>query len=126
MMAFVQKNQTLGAKTFKDLSQMYLLKLLKEMPPNCNMLHVVGDRYDVDEKKSLKGEERYRREKTQSKRKEYIPADNLQIPDWKQFCSNRKNKGHLLTYLCNHWASNHSNLPNGIEMILEGYESGPW
>ena len=104
---------------------MYLLKMLKEMPQNCNLLHIVGDRYDVDDKKSLKGEERHRREKTQSKRKEYVPVDNLQIPDWKQFCSNRKNKGHLLTYPNNYWASNHRNLPHGIEMVLGGMNQDP-
>lgn len=58
MMAFVQRNQTLHATTFKDLTQMYLSKMLKELPKNYNLTHVAEDRYDVHDNALLKGEKR--------------------------------------------------------------------
>ena len=64
-------------------------------PNNCDRIHLVGDRYDFDAKSSLKYDERQRRGNS-SLSKEYIPADNLDIPDWKIFLENPQNKENLL------------------------------
>ena len=56
VMAFVQRYQTLGAKTFADLMMQYRQKILQLKPINCNHIHLTGARYDFDAISSLKQE----------------------------------------------------------------------
>ena len=87
---------------------------MTKKPAKCNEVHFIGDRYDFDIM-SLKGDERQRRGigKTSP---EYVPADNLKIPDWKTFLSNPRNKANLLKYLSSCWSK--SSLPDGFTMVL--------
>ena len=55
-MAFVNRFQYLGTKTFADIAQHYVRRIL--VPSNCTCVNVVGDQYDIREDKSLKGVER--------------------------------------------------------------------
>ena len=64
---------------------------------------------------SLKGDERQRR-KTGKTSPEYVPADNLKMPDWKTFLSNPRNKTNLLKYLSSCWSK--SSLPDSFTMVL--------
>ena len=83
-------------------------------PAKCNEVQFIGDRYDFGVM-SLKGDEHQRRGigKTSP---EYVPADNLKIPDWKTFLSNPKYKTNLLKYLSSCWSK--SSLPDGFTMVL--------
>ena len=47
VMAFIQRFQTLGAKTFQQLSELYLQNILYFEPTYCSVVHFVGDRYDI-------------------------------------------------------------------------------
>ena len=99
-MAFIQQHQHLGSKTFHELQEKYLKKLLSSISDNCDCIHFVGDRYDVSPAESLKGEEREKRMKTfLSKMKEYKPHDTLIIPEWKSYIYNPVNKALLLNYI---------------------------
>ena len=60
-MAFIQRNQHMGNRTFNELQQKYLKQLMSNRPPNCNLIHFIGNRYDVPPSESLKYEERARR-----------------------------------------------------------------
>ena len=80
-MAFIQHFQHLGARTFGELASLYLTKFLEMMPAGCTHINIVGDRYDF--KHSLKADERHRRCTKKSSR-EFVPADNIHIPDWKE------------------------------------------
>ena len=64
-MAFVNRFQYLGAKTFADITQRYVRRILSLMPSNCTCVNVVVDRYDIGEDKSLKGDERQRRNQSE-------------------------------------------------------------
>jgi hypothetical protein len=67
MMAFVQQFMDMGSKTFYELQQRYLKKIISIRPQNCNVLHIVGDNYDIKDS-SLKFEERQRRLKSPNTR----------------------------------------------------------
>ena len=56
-MAFVNRFQYLCVKTFADITQCYIRRILSLMPSNCTCINVVGDRYDIREDESLKGDE---------------------------------------------------------------------
>ncbi|KAG1669108.1 hypothetical protein GQR58_017622 [Nymphon striatum] len=80
-MAFIQRLNTLGSSTFGQLQERYREKLLNMKPRHCTEEHFVGDQYDFG-LKSLKGDERQRRE-SNINLPEYVPADSMNIPDWK-------------------------------------------
>ena len=125
LMAFVQRYQDLGSSTFQDLSRKYLRKILEMKPVHCDIVHVVGDRYDVSQETSLKAEERMRRQKTKKKSKSFIPHDNLRIPQWKGFIENQSNKHNLEEYLANSWARHTDWIPPGCAVVLGGMTRGP-
>ena len=101
-MAFIQRFQTLGAKTFEQFSQLYLEKILNLIPKRCTIVHFVGDRYDVPDDLSLKCDERLRRDQSKFS-PEYVPVDNIEIPDRKALLRNPLNKQHILHYLSSSW-----------------------
>lgn len=90
-MAFVNRFQSLGAKTFGDLLDQYVEKILQLKPRSSKCVNVVGDRYDVDDAHSLKGDERLLRNQTEHAR-EFCVASSLEVPDWKLLMQNPKNK----------------------------------
>ena len=113
-LAFIQRYQTLSAATFGELQELYIRKIMTRKPAKCNEVHFIGDRYDFGIM-SLKGDECQRREigKTSP---DYVPADNLKIPDWKTFLLNPRNKTNLPKYLSSCWYK--SSLPDGFTMVL--------
>ena len=62
VMAFIHKKQDFGCSSFSDLQQRLLKKLLSVCPTQCTCVNVVGDRYYFESTKSLKYEERIRRQ----------------------------------------------------------------
>ena len=60
-MAFIQRQQTLGCKTFGELQSSYRKKVVDQRPKGCRVIHFVGDRYDFDSTQSLKEETRLKR-----------------------------------------------------------------
>ena len=123
-MAFIQRNQHMGSTTFSELQQKYLKQLTSSRPPNCNLIHFVGDRYDVPPSESLKYKERARREKSgKEKSKEYQPYDVLPVPEWKNFMQNPNNKANLLNFLGESWA--HQNFSSSCTLILGGVFKDP-
>jgi hypothetical protein len=123
-MAFIQRSQHMGSATFGELQQQYLKQLLSSRPQNCNLIHFIGDRYDVPPSESLKYEERERREKSgKGKSKEYQPHDALPVPEWKSFMQNQNNKANLLNFLGESWARH--NFPGGCTLILGGVFKDP-
>ena len=117
-MAFVQRYQTLGAKTFADLMTQYRQKIFQLKPINCADIHLVGDRYDFDPASSIKLDERKRRGSSNLLSKEYILSDNLEIPDWRAFLNNPCNKTNLLQYMTTNLCQ--GNLPGDIEITFGG------
>ena len=118
-MAFIQRFNTLGAKTFRKLSDSYLQKFLNIKPTGCEIVHFVGDRYDIPDDVSLKCDERLRRDQSKFSPK-YISVDYLDIPDWNSMLKNPVNKGHLLHYLSSTWCQNHLTLPDRFSLVLGG------
>ena len=118
-MAFIQRFQTLGAKTFQQLSELYLQNNLHLKPTGCSVVHFVGDRYDIPDDVSLKCDERLRRNQSKFSH-EYIPVDNIEIPDWNALLRNPLNKGHILHYLSSSWCQNNRLLPEGLHLFLGG------
>ncbi|KAG1676661.1 hypothetical protein GQR58_014156 [Nymphon striatum] len=53
----------------EELPAKYLQKILRIIPQHCDIVHVVGDRYDLNQETSLKIEERLRRQKRSKKAK---------------------------------------------------------
>ena len=86
-MAFIQCFRTLGSKTFIELALPYLHEMMELKPVGCDYVHFVGDRYDVADELSLKGDERLRRCQSKSS-PAYIPVANSVIPDWNSFLKN--------------------------------------
>jgi len=84
MMAFVQRFQDMGCTDFNQLQKRYLQKMVTMLPDGCQIIHIVGDRYDVSPERSLKQEERSRREKETRSLKTFIPQPNLPLPKWKK------------------------------------------
>ena len=76
-MAFIQRFQTLDAKTFQQLSELYFQKKKMHLKPTwCSVVHLVEDRYDISDDVSLKCDERLRRNQSKSS-PEYIPVGNI-------------------------------------------------
>ena len=94
--------KTLGAKICRKLSDSYLQKLLNLKPTGCEIVRFVGDRYDIPDDVSRKCDERLRRDQSKFS-PEYIPVDNLDIPDLNSKLKNPVNKAHLLHYLSITW-----------------------
>lgn len=119
VMAFVNRFQFLGCSTFDDVISLYLRKILSLKPPNCRIVHIVGDRYDFDDSVSLKGDERQRRSHASVSR-EFHPASTLQVPDFKEFISNGKNKRNLLEFLSSSLCKRKHLIPADTTLILGG------
>ena len=98
----------------------YLKKLLPTMPAHCTCISIIGDRYDIDSSKSLKADERIRRQQIKQSSRTYEIKDNLPIPQWKAFILNHKNKAALQNYLANSWTTHHKAMPQGVKLILGG------
>lgn len=62
----IKSDQYLGAKTFDEVTQMYVRQILNLKSLYCTGVHCVGDRYNLGEDKSIKGDERHRRETSES------------------------------------------------------------
>ncbi|KAG1710412.1 hypothetical protein GQR58_002697 [Nymphon striatum] len=114
-MAFIQRFNTLGSSTFGQLQERYREKLLNMKPRHCTEVHFVGDQYYFG-LKSLKGDERQRRESNINLPK-YVPADSMKIPDWKTLQSNLCNKTNMLSYLASRW-SQEASWPAGFCLVL--------
>ncbi|KAG1702080.1 hypothetical protein GQR58_004551 [Nymphon striatum] len=114
-MAFIQRFNTLGSSTFGQLQERYREKLLNMKPRHCTEVHFVGDQYDFG-LKSLKGDERQRRE-SNINLPEYVPADSMEIPDWKTLLSNPCNKTNMMSYLASRW-SQEASWPAGFCLVL--------
>ena len=118
-MAFIQRFQTLGAKTFQQVSELYLQNNLHLKPTGCSVVHFVGDRYDIPDDVSLKCDERLRRNQSKFS-PEYIPVDNIEIPDWNALLRNPLNKGHILHYFSSSWCQNNRLLAEELHLFLGG------
>ena len=55
---------------------------------------------------------------------EYIPVDNIDIPEWNALLRNPLNKGHILHYLSSSWYQNNRLLPDGLHLFLGGTFKG--
>ena len=116
-MAFIQRN-TLESTTFFALQKKYLNKLFEGLPAeNCSLVKFVADQYDFGDG-SLKSEERAKRSKGKKKPKEYQPADNVKVPEWKPFMEVAKNKSNLLEYLCASWELHFNDVLKGKRAFL--------
>ena len=60
-LAFIQRFRTLGSKTIIELALSNPHKMMELKSVGCDYVHFVGDRYDVADELSLKGDERLRR-----------------------------------------------------------------
>ena len=96
-MAFIQRFQTLGAKTFGNLVEYYVAKMIEMKPKVVKEIHFVGDRYDFSSDKSIKTDERILRGSISTP--QFVPAENVCIPNWKQFMKSSNNKASLLYFI---------------------------
>lgn len=121
MMSFVNRFQHSCAKTFGELFKSYLQHILQMKPTSCPCINMVGDRYDTDSAHSVKTYERKRRGQTE-KSKEFCVTSNLDIPEWKQFMANPKNKANLLHFLYSSLCETSIVLPDDVNFILGGMD----
>ena len=98
-MAFIHHHQDFACHKFFDIQDIYLQKVMSSRPASCTCVNMVGDRYDFDSAKRLKGEGRARRQKDQRSNRTYEIKDNFDIPAWKPFISNSTNKEALQVYV---------------------------
>jgi hypothetical protein len=124
-MAFIQRHQAFGCPTFEDLQDMYMQRLLQSKPHDCKHVNFVGDRYDISSAKSLKQEEREKREINKKTVKEYEPHDALDVPDWKHIGQSSYNKSNLLRYIGESWITRHASLPDDLRIIVGGLLHNP-
>ena len=120
MMSFVQQNSHHSCKTFQDLQVKYIEVILAKRPSDCQIISLVGDRYDAKPDKSLKYEERSKREQSIVPSKVYDIHEKLPIPHWKTFINNKSNKASLLNFLAESWMKDHAKIPQGITLFLGG------
>jgi len=121
--AFIQHQRDLGSRTFHELQLKYLKQLLSSIP---DCIHFVGDRYDVSQAESVKGEEREKRMNTcPSKMKEYKLHDTLVIAEWKGLIYHPLNKANLLNYMGESWAAQNESLPALCTLVLGGIFRDP-
>ena len=118
-MAFVNRFQTLGAPTFDEMNRRYVDKLIRSKPGNCNCVNIVGDRYDFDERHSLKGDERHRRNQTGTGRV-FLPSRTLDVPDWRLLIGNSQNKANIQNFIASCLEEDYESLPDGLTFILGG------
>ena len=111
MMAFVHQYRDLDCITFQELQEKYLAILLITKPTNCDSISAIGGRYDTDPTKSLKLEERMKRDKSTGQNKAYAIQDRLPIPQWKNFIANNENKAALLDFIAESWIKDAHALP---------------
>ena len=90
-------------------------------PTSCKCINIVGDRYDTDSAHSVKTYEKQRRGQTKGS-KEFCVSSNLDIPEWKQFMVNPKNKANLLQFLYCSFCENSVELPDDVTFILGGMD----
>ena len=117
-MAFIHRFQTLGAKTFQQLSELYLQNFYHFKPTGCSVRHFVGDRYDIPDDISLVMSSFVGI--SQNFSPEYIQVDNIELPNWNALLRNPLNKGHILHYLSSSWCQNSRLLPEGLHLFLGG------
>ncbi|KAG1664911.1 hypothetical protein GQR58_019607 [Nymphon striatum] len=125
MMAFVQRYRDMGSADFEQLQRRYLVNITSMRPEGCNVVHIIGDRYDIGLSDSLKHEERYRREKASQTTRTYVPHRSLPVPQWKHFIGKRENKRNLLQYLYESWAQECHTIPDDCIVIVGGFTPGP-
>ena len=118
-MAFVNRFQYLGAKTFADITHRYVRHILGLMPSNCTCIIVMGDRYDIGGDKSLKGDERQRRNQSEQSR-EFHPSNALPVPDFKMLMKNPRNKANLLEFVTESLFVDKQMIPEKVTFILGG------
>ena len=106
-------------KTFQQLSELHLQNIWYLKPTGCSVVPFVGDKYDISPDVSLKCNERLRRIQPEFS-PEYIPVDNIEIPDWMALLKNPLNKGHILYYLSSSRCQNIWLLPEGLHLFLGG------
>ena len=119
-MAFVNKYQKQGAKTFGELHNGYMDKIFQLKPSGCSCINIIGDRYDFEDNLSLKTYGRQRRTDG-AMSKEYHLSASLEIPEWKQFIRHPKNKANLLEFIASSFYNDICNLPNEMMIILGGF-----
>lgn len=122
-MAFVNRYQFLGAKTFDEAAQLSIKCILNLKPSHCSFVNIIGDRYDFGEDKSLKADERQRRDNSVSR--EYQPADTLPLPEFKTFLKNPKNKANYLDFITTYLLRNKDLIPTGVKLIFGGTSTDP-
>ena len=96
-MAFIQRFQTLGYKTFGTLVERYAAKIMERKPKGVNEIHFVGDHYDFPSETSIKTNERIFRRNTSTP--QLLPAENCKIPNWKVLMKSSRNKATLLAFI---------------------------
>ena len=117
--AIVYRFQFLGAKTFADITHRYVRHILGLMPSNCTCIIVMGDRYDIGGDKSLKGDERQRRNQSEQSR-EFHPSNALPVPDFKMLMKNPRNKANLLEFVTESLFVDKQMIPENVAFILGG------
>ena len=104
MMGLINRYQSLGARTFQELGHAYLGMIVKcGSQDNCQVIHVIGDRYDLAPDESLKLEEQYKRERGKPSTKSTVhvckPESDVPLPNIDVVLKRQENKQHLLRYL---------------------------
>lgn len=113
-MTFIQCFNTPSKYTVGQLQKMSKDKLLGMKSMNCTEIHFVGDRCGFN-MKSFKGDERQRKGMSNIS-PEYVPDDNMKIPDWNSYLSNPRNKSNLLSYLAS--CRSKTSWPDGLNVVL--------
>ena len=122
-MAFVNRYQFLGAKTFDEAAKLSIRCILNLKPSHCSLVNIIGDRYDFGENKSIKTDERQRRNNSVSR--EFQPAETLLVPEFKMFLKNQMNKANYLDFLTSYLLRNKDIIPRGVKFIFGGTSKDP-
>ena len=93
-----QKGEAFGA-----IAERYQRLLLKDVPPNTDMIHFCCDRYSGPSLKTAEQEHRYVHSKPA---KEYEVSAQYTAPDPQEFFAVSENKANLLRFLCEEWCQN--------------------
>ena len=105
----------MGARSFGDLPEMQVAKMIRLKPDGCSSVHFIGDRYEFNQTKI---DERIL-PNSSNEVPEYIPTPNLEIHDWKLLMKNSKNKVNLLDFLSQMLSERKARiLPPGIGIVL--------
>ena len=130
MRGLINRYQSLGARTFQGPGHAYLRMIVKfGSQDNCHIIHVIGDRYDLALDKSLKLEERYRRESGKPSTKSTVhvckPESDVPLPNFDVVLGRQENKQHLLRYLQENWMIATDLVPEGFLVTVGGFSPGP-